>query len=138
MKKIRVAHTLPTQVPGKDISKFIEQYLQSKGNDCLQNGKDETGCSIPCPEKNDKDNEQTSPASDVDESKTLKRIGACSTDQPSKYQRVGDEGKIVSGYYTPIADEKLQGFQSTYINIGSPRCIKEVVGIRKNSQFVST
>ena len=41
---------MPTQAPGKDIYKLIEQNLQAKEDDCLQNGKDETGCKIPCPE----------------------------------------------------------------------------------------
>ena len=57
---------------------------------------------------------------------------------PAKFQRIGETGKIVSGYYTPAADEKLSGFQATYVNIGNHRILKEVVGIRKNSKFIST
>ena len=138
---------------GKELSKLFEQYLQGKENESSMDGKDETGCKIDIQGKNGKDLDRASMIHDVeesknvnnpsmihdvDESKNLKRNLGCSADQPVKYQRLGDEGKIVSGYYTPIVDEKLFGFQSTYINIGSPRCVKEVVGIRKNSQFVTT
>ena len=49
--------------------------------------------------------------------KQRKRNVASSTEQPAKFQRVGDEGKIVSGYYTPMAKEKFNGFQTTFINI---------------------
>ena len=116
---------------GKELYKLFEQYLQGKENESTVNGKDETGCKIDIVEKNGKDLDHPSMVHDVEESKNLKRNDGCSTDQPTKYQPVGDEEKIVSGYYTPIEDEKFHGFQSTYINIGSPRCVKEVVGIRK-------
>ena len=137
-ESMSTTNQVPTTGSGKDIYKFIEQYLQSKENDCPPNGKDETGCKTTNPENNGKHVDQPNLSTDADESKPIKRAGGGSNDQPTKYQRLGEEGKIVSGYYTPIADEKLQGFQSTYINVGSPRCVKEVVGIRKNSQFVST
>ena len=117
--------------------KLIEQYLQAREPDGASNGKDVTGCKDNVlPEDQTNDEMKNAPA-DIEESKTTKRNVASSTEQPAKFYRIGDEGKIVSGYYTPIAEEKLHGFQSTYINIGSPRCVKEVVGIRKNTQFVT-
>ena len=138
---------------GKKFIKLFEQYLQGKENELTVDGKDDTGYNIDIHEKNGKDLDHPSMTHDVEESKNenppimnyggeesknLKRNVGCSTDQPLKYQRLGEAGKIVLGYYIPVVDEKLFGFQSTYINIGSPRCVKEVVGIRKNSQFVAT
>ena len=117
--------------------KLIEQYLQTRESDGVASGKDVTGCKDNIPSEDHTNDEMKNAPVEIEESKTSKRNAASSTEQPTKYQRIGDEGKIVSGYYTPIAEEKLHGFQSTYINIGSPRCVKEVVGIRKNTQFVT-
>ena len=103
---------------GKELYKLFEQYLQGKENESTVDGKDETGCKIDISEKNGKDLDYPSMSHDVEESKNenqpitnydveesknLKRNVGCSTDQPLKYQRLGEEGKIVSGYYTPCS-----------------------------------
>ena len=55
-----------------------------------------------------------------------------------KYQKIGhDEGKIISAYYTLGHEEKLQDFEPVYINIGNPHQAKELIGLKKNTKFVS-
>ena len=55
-----------------------------------------------------------------------------------KYQKIcHDEGIIVSAYYTLGHEEKLHDFQPVYINIGNPNQAKELIGLKKNTKFVS-
>ena len=55
-----------------------------------------------------------------------------------KYQKIGhDEGKIISAYYTLGHEEKLQDFEPVYINIGNPHQAKELIGLKKNTKFIS-
>ena len=57
----------------------------------------------------------------------------------AKYMRVDNQnGTMIFGFYTPANMEKLEGFTPVYINIGDPSCVKELVGVRKNSQFMAT
>lgn len=61
------------------------------------------------------------------------------TNNIAKYLKVeGDEGYILSAYYTPGQDEKLKDFVPVYVNIGNPLQAKELIGIRKNTKFLST
>ena len=124
---------------------MIEAYLQSKeeipATPSFQQpnhlmGRDETGSKLD--PKFDDSNVSDAGNSEIS-MEDPKSLSDTSTTEPAiKFQRVGEQGKIVSGYYTPAADEKLRDFQATYINIGNPRILKEVVGIRKNSTFIST
>jgi hypothetical protein len=55
-----------------------------------------------------------------------------------KYIKVSPEkGRILTGYYTAGHEEKLNKFAPTYVNIGNPNHPKELVGVRKNTKFVS-
>ena len=79
----------------------------------------------------------------LEKSKTLKRAlnnqQGNTTDKTAKYLRIdGDEGRIISAYFTPGNDEKLQDFRPVYINVGNPKVVKEIVGVRKNTQFCAT
>ena len=64
----------------------------------------------------------------------------CSTaSNISKYLKVeGQEGRILSAYYTVGQDEKLKEFVPMFVNIGNRFQAKELIGIRKNTKFVST
>ena len=64
----------------------------------------------------------------------------CSTaSNISKYLKVeGQEGCILSAYYTVGQDEKLKEFIPMFVNIGNRFQAKELIGIRKNTKFVST
>lgn len=62
-----------------------------------------------------------------------------STSNISKYLKVeGGEGHILSAYYTPGQDEKLVEYTPLYVNIGNRFQARELIGIRKNTKFVST
>ena len=131
--------------PKQELYKMIEAYLHSKGStpntpSLETGGEDETGSSVSNGKIEDSSfSEGTNSEPSNDEFKNGKPcVENPSSLQPSKFQRVGDQGRIVSGYYTPAIEEKLDGFEATYINIGNPRILKEVVGIRKNSTFIST
>ena len=55
-----------------------------------------------------------------------------------KYIKLSPEkGRILTGYYTAGHEEKLNKFTPTYVNIGNPKIPKELVGVRKNTKFVS-
>ena len=55
-----------------------------------------------------------------------------------KYIKLSPEkGRILAGYYTAGHEDKLKRFSPTYVNIGNPILCKEVVGIRKNTKFIS-
>ena len=57
----------------------------------------------------------------------------------SKYMKVeGEEGCILSAFYTAGQEEKLKEFVPIYVNIGNRLQAKELIGIRKNTKFVST
>ena len=57
----------------------------------------------------------------------------------SKYMKVdGGEGCILSAFYTAGQEEKLKEFVPVYVNIGNRFQAKELIGIRKNTKFVST
>ena len=130
--------TLPLGVnSGKDLYKLIEAYLQGKDANSL--GRDETGSKMDVHSTENVINDEPNIETDTEDSKPVKRSNDSSpSEPPPKYQRISDQGKIVAGYYTPAPDERLQDFQATYINIGNPRILKEVIGVRKNTTFMPT
>ena len=131
-------------VPNKELYKMIEAYLHSKGGTpntpsfepCVE---DESGCRTNTKIEDTVNSDGTNSELSTEELKSSKSgAESPSTLHVTKFQRVGDQGRIVSGYYTPAVEEKLEGFEATYINIGNPRILKEVVGVRKNSTFIPT
>ena len=75
----------------------------------------------------------------IDARRNLKQVLATPNESNNaKYQKIGhDEGTIISAYYTLGHEEKLQEFQPVYINIGNPNQAKELIGLKKNTKFVS-
>ena len=70
--------------------------------------------------------------------RNLKQELAVPTQNNAKYQKVGQEaGFIISAYYTRGHEEKLQEFKPVYINVGNPNQAKELIGVRKNTKFIS-
>ena len=61
------------------------------------------------------------------------------TNSVSRYAKVeGGEGCILSAFYTEGQDEQLKKFVPLYVNIGNRFQAKELIGIRKNTKFVTT
>ena len=57
----------------------------------------------------------------------------------AKYMRVNEvDGRIISAYYTPGAEEKLFDFEPFYVNIGNKNYAKELISVKRNSQFSAT
>ena len=63
--------------------------------------------------------------------------GQANNEKGSKYIRMDpQEGRLVGGYYTLGQKEKLTNFMPAFWNIGNPMCPQEIIGIRKNTQFL--
>ena len=57
----------------------------------------------------------------------------------AKYMRVNEvDGRIISAYYTPGAEEKLVDFEPIYVNIGNKNYAKELISVKRNTQFTAT
>ena len=113
----------PTISSGKELYKMLEAYLQSKDDlptvDAAISGRDETGCRTATKFDETVNTDGLDSEISIDVSKSTKAGSeTSSTSQATKFQRVGEQGKIVSGYYKPFAEEKLLDFQATYVNIG--------------------
>ena len=67
----------------------------------------------------------------------LTEIFTDETNSKPKYIKVeSEDGRVISGYYTPTNEKKLSDFRPVYVTIGDTQCAKELIGLRKNTRFV--
>lgn len=133
----------------------VSQYQQQESSNVLTLGGVSAGNSMPSTGDIINENghftpkgvQQNQPIPDYSgilaKTKTLKRIFDVTQEgtieRPAKYVRIdGDEGRMISAYFSPGNEEKLQDFNPIYINVGNPKIAKELVGVRKNTQFCAS
>ena len=107
--------------------------LEAEFLECDDNA-DGNGSKLSTPKRPRFDNESMNSAAGL---ATEKDLGTSIS--ISKYMKVeGEEGCILSAFYTAGQEEKLKEFVPVYVNIGNRLQAKELIGIRKNTKFVST